>query len=87
MLSFSQTFCTSLGAEEANRQLRIHWKTWVNEDHIKYDNIYIYEKYPQPLPINIEAFIINISSYSIVSYFVMFLYHIKYIHNASHYVV
>jgi glucan 1,3-beta-glucosidase len=28
------TFCTSLGDEEANRQLRRHWKTWVTEDQI-----------------------------------------------------
>ncbi|KAG7395527.1 hypothetical protein PHYBOEH_003667 [Phytophthora boehmeriae] len=31
----SYTFCTALGAEEANRQLRIHWATWVTEDDIK----------------------------------------------------
>ncbi|RLN31506.1 hypothetical protein BBI17_006469 [Phytophthora kernoviae] len=29
------TFCTALGKEEANRQLRIHWATWVTEDDIK----------------------------------------------------
>lgn len=27
----SKTFCTALGKEEANRQLRNHWRTWVNE--------------------------------------------------------
>lgn len=26
------TFCTALGKEEANRQLRIHWANWVTED-------------------------------------------------------
>merc|ERR1719408_225321 len=31
----SHTFCNALGPEEANRQLRIHWKTWVTEEHIK----------------------------------------------------
>ncbi len=30
----SYTFCTALGPEEANRQLRRHWRTWVNESHI-----------------------------------------------------
>ena len=30
----SYTFCLALGAEEANRQLRLHWKTWVDEDQI-----------------------------------------------------
>uniref|UniRef100_H3G4Z0 X8 domain-containing protein n=2 Tax=Phytophthora ramorum TaxID=164328 RepID=H3G4Z0_PHYRM len=29
------TFCTALGKEEANRQLRIHWATWVAEADIK----------------------------------------------------
>jgi glucan 1,3-beta-glucosidase len=29
------TFCKVLGPEEANRQLRRHWKTWVTEDIIK----------------------------------------------------
>jgi glucan 1,3-beta-glucosidase len=29
------TFCQVLGAKEANRQLRQHWKTWVTEDIIK----------------------------------------------------
>jgi glucan 1,3-beta-glucosidase len=29
------TFCEVLGAKEANRQLRQHWKTWVTEDIIK----------------------------------------------------
>lgn len=28
------TFCTALGGEEANRQLRQHWRAWVTEDHI-----------------------------------------------------
>ena len=28
------TFCTALGKEEANRQLRNHWRTWVTEDQI-----------------------------------------------------
>lgn len=31
----SLTFCKALGPEEANRQLRIHWRTWVTEDQIK----------------------------------------------------
>ena len=31
----SKTFCTALGAKEANRQLRNHWKTWVSEREIK----------------------------------------------------
>ena len=30
----SSTFCTALGKEEANRQLRQHWKTWVTEEQI-----------------------------------------------------
>ena len=30
----SFSFCTVLGAEEANRQLRQHWKTWVDEAQI-----------------------------------------------------
>jgi glucan 1,3-beta-glucosidase len=29
------TFCTALGDEEANRQLRIHWANWVTEDDIR----------------------------------------------------
>ncbi|KAF1327794.1 putative exo-1,3-beta-glucanase, partial [Globisporangium splendens] len=29
------TFCTALGPEEANRQLRIHWANWVTEADIK----------------------------------------------------
>ncbi|OQR85743.1 glucan 1,3-beta-glucosidase [Achlya hypogyna] len=29
------TFCTALGKEEANRQLRIHWNNWVTEEDIK----------------------------------------------------
>ncbi|EEY68208.1 glucan 1,3-beta-glucosidase, putative [Phytophthora infestans T30-4] len=29
------TFCTALGGEEANRQLRIHWATWVTEEDMK----------------------------------------------------
>ncbi|RLN82603.1 hypothetical protein BBJ28_00003771 [Nothophytophthora sp. Chile5] len=29
------TFCTALGKEEANRQLRIHWETWVTEADMK----------------------------------------------------
>ncbi|CAH0481659.1 unnamed protein product [Peronospora belbahrii] len=29
------TFCTALGKEEANRQLRIHWATWVTEADLK----------------------------------------------------
>ena len=29
------TFCEVLGAEEANRQLRRHWDTWVTEDIIR----------------------------------------------------
>ncbi|UIZ22001.1 hypothetical protein KXD40_008853 [Peronospora effusa] len=29
------SFCTALGKEEANRQLRIHYATWVTEDDIK----------------------------------------------------
>jgi glucan 1,3-beta-glucosidase len=31
----SYTFCTALGKEEANRQLRIHWSNWVTEEDIK----------------------------------------------------
>lgn len=31
----SYTFCTALGKEEANRQLRIHWQSWVTEEQIK----------------------------------------------------
>jgi glucan 1,3-beta-glucosidase len=31
----SYTFCTALGDEEANKQLRRHWKTWVTEAQIK----------------------------------------------------
>jgi len=31
----SHTFCTALGAKEANRQLRIHWKSWVTEKEIE----------------------------------------------------
>lgn len=31
----SYTFCTALGAKEANRQLRIHWANWVTEDDIR----------------------------------------------------
>ena len=30
----SYTFCTALGSAEANRQLRQHWKTWVDEAQI-----------------------------------------------------
>lgn len=30
------TFCLALGAEEANRQLRRHWATWVTEENIEY---------------------------------------------------
>lgn len=30
----SYSFCQALGPEEANRQLRQHWKTWVTEDII-----------------------------------------------------
>lgn len=30
----SMTFCSALGKEEANRQLRQHWKTWVTEEEI-----------------------------------------------------
>ncbi|KAE9288715.1 hypothetical protein PF008_g26066 [Phytophthora fragariae] len=29
------TFCTALGKEEANRQLRIHYETWVTESDLK----------------------------------------------------
>ena len=28
------TFCQILGPDEANRQLRIHWDTWLTEDYI-----------------------------------------------------
>ncbi|KAK1934508.1 Glucan 1 [Phytophthora citrophthora] len=31
----SYTFCTALSKEEANRQLKIHWATWVTEADIK----------------------------------------------------
>ena len=31
----SYTFCEALGAEEANKQLRRHWETWVTEDIVK----------------------------------------------------
>jgi hypothetical protein len=31
----SLTFCTALGKEEANRQLRAHWDAWVTEDQIR----------------------------------------------------
>ena len=31
----SKTFCSALGPQEANRQLRQHWKTWVNEKQIQ----------------------------------------------------
>lgn len=30
----SYTFCTALGAEEANKQLRRHWKAWLREEDI-----------------------------------------------------
>lgn len=30
----SSSFCSALGAKEANRQLKEHWKTWVTEDII-----------------------------------------------------
>ena len=30
----SYTFCTALGPQEANRQLRQHWRTWVDEAQI-----------------------------------------------------
>lgn len=29
------SFCTALGSEEANRQLRLHWEKWVTEEDIK----------------------------------------------------
>lgn len=29
------SFCTALGKEEANKQLRRHWKTWVTEKEIQ----------------------------------------------------
>ena len=32
----SLSFCTALGDEEANKQLRRHWKTWVTEENIAY---------------------------------------------------
>lgn len=32
----SSSFCIALGKEEANKQLRRHWKTWVTEDEIKF---------------------------------------------------
>ena len=31
----SLTFCKALGPVEANRQLRLHWKTWVTEEQIR----------------------------------------------------
>ena len=31
----SSTFCTALGKDEANKQLRRHWRTWVTEKEIK----------------------------------------------------
>eukprot|EP01038_Epipyxis_sp_PR26KG_P009311 gene9311-12547_t len=31
----SLSFCTALGSQEANRQLRNHWRTWVDEAQIK----------------------------------------------------
>ena len=31
----SYSFCTALGKEEANKQLRRHWQTWVTEDIIR----------------------------------------------------
>lgn len=33
----SRTFCTALGDQEANRQLRLHWANWVTEEQI--DNL------------------------------------------------
>jgi glucan 1,3-beta-glucosidase len=30
----SYTFCTALGSKEANKQLRRHWRTWLNESHV-----------------------------------------------------
>ena len=27
-------FCRVLGAQEANRQLRIHWEKWVTQEHL-----------------------------------------------------
>ena len=30
----SFTFCTALGPEEANKQLRRHWQSWVTEEQI-----------------------------------------------------
>ena len=29
-----KSFCTALGPKEANRQLRLHWKQWMTEQHI-----------------------------------------------------
>lgn len=31
----SYTFCSALGPEEANRQLRRHWDSWVRDEDIK----------------------------------------------------
>lgn len=31
----SKTFCSALGPEAANRQLRQHWRTWVDEEQIR----------------------------------------------------
>jgi glucan 1,3-beta-glucosidase len=31
----SRSFCCALGESEANRQLRLHWATWVGESEIK----------------------------------------------------
>jgi glucan 1,3-beta-glucosidase len=30
----SRTFCTALGSEEANKQLRRHWASWVTEEEV-----------------------------------------------------
>ena len=30
----SYTFCTALGATEANKQLRRHWKAWLRDEDI-----------------------------------------------------
>lgn len=30
----SYTFCTALGSQEANKQLREHWKTWITDDDL-----------------------------------------------------
>ena len=30
----SYTFCSALGSEEANKQLREHWKTWITDDEL-----------------------------------------------------